>query len=160
MEKPQKNTSSKSLLVKALQWFYLVLGLVTASSIFWYKQISFLSNLYLPNILIYSLAIALTFYCLILAASFFTQNTNLLILALVLIFFTTIGAIILLIISLPGAQAALSGHIPACAKNLQLCSLKDGMVVASAILLSVSIPTLVLNLITIVGTVKAIAAGD
>ncbi len=155
-----KNENKKSFLVKTLQWFYLVLGIGTASSVFWYKQITVLSSLYLPNILIYSLAIALTFYCLILTVSFFTQNTNLLILALVLIFFTTIGALILLVIALPGAQAALSGHIPACAKNLQLCSLKDGMVVASAIILSVSIPTLVLNLITITGAVKAIAAGD
>ena len=88
------------------------------------------------------------------------QNTNLLILALVLIFFTTIGALALLGISLPNAQAVLSGNLPECAKNIAACDLKDGIIVASPALLAVSVPILILNTITIVGAVKGIASSE
>lgn len=160
MEKPRKIVAQKSILVKILQWFYLSFGLGVASSILWYKQIAVLESYNIPNIIVYLLVGGLTFYCLVLAVSFFTQNTNLLILALVLIFFTTIGALILFVIALPNAQTVISGHLPSCIKNLSLCSVKEGVVVASAILLSVSIPALILNIITIMGAVKAIAATD
>ena len=160
MEKPKKISDSKSLLVKILQWFYLTLGLGIASSAFWYKQIAVIESYNIPDIIVYLLLGGLTFYCLVLAASFFTQNTNLLILALVLIFFTTIGDLILFVIALPNAQTVISGNLPSCIKNLSLCSMKEGVVVASAILLAVSVPTLILNIITIIGSVKAIAATD
>jgi len=160
MDKTQRTASTKSLLVKGLQWFYLLVSLISLSSLVWYKQIAILEKLELPDIIMFSLVFALVFYCLILSISFFTQNTNLLILSLVLIFFTTIGAAILLFIALPSAKLIFTGNLPACAKNLTLCSVKDGMVVASAMLLSVSIPALLLNILTIVGAVKAIASTD
>lgn len=160
MERPQKVVAQKAILVKILQWFYLSFGLGIASSILWYKQVAVLESYNIPDIIVYLLVGSLAFYCLVLAVSFFTQNTNLLILALVLIFFTTIAALILFVIALPNAQTVISGDLPSCIKNLSLCSVKEGVVVASAILLSISIPALVLNIITIIGAVKAIAATD
>lgn len=160
MEKLRQETVPKTLIVKILQWFYLILSLIISSILVWYKQIPFLSEYNIPDSLIFIVVGVLIFYCLILTASFFTQNTNLLILSLVFIFFTTIGAIILLVISLPNASVVINGQLPNCAKNIALCSLKEGVIVASAILLAISVPTLILNLITIIGAVKAIAATD
>ncbi len=151
---------SKSILVKVLQWFYLVLGLTGATFFLWYKQIPYLSQLNLASEFMLALSVMAGIYCLALAFSFFTQNTNLLILSLVLIFFTTIGAGIMLAVTVPNAQTILSGKLPQCTTNLAACSIKDGIVVASALLMVVSVPTLILNLITIVGAVKAIAATD
>lgn len=156
----RKTAVPKALFVKVMQWFYLILTLFSASIPFWYKNLPYLDSLALPNKVIYAVAGALVVYCLLLAFSFLTQNTTLLILSLVFIFFTTIGALILLVIALPNSQAVFSGHLPACAKNLANCNFKDGLIVGSAILLSISVPILVLNLLTIIGAVKAIAATD
>ena len=103
---------------------------------------------------------AVIVYCLVLAISFFLQNTNLLILSLVLIFFSTIGSLLMLVVSLPNAQEVISGNLPPCARNIASCTTGEGIVVASAALLAVSIPTLLLNILTIVGAVKGIAATD
>lgn len=160
MENLRKEPVSKSLLVKVLQWFYLVLVFGIALILVWNKQIPYLSDYNIPDSLKYIAGGALIFYCFILTISFFTQNTNLLILALVFIFFTTIGALALLLISLPNAGAVVNGQLPSCAKSISLCSLKEGIIVGSAVLLAISVPTLILNFITIIGAVKAIAATD
>lgn len=158
--KNPKTTIPKSLLVKVLQWFYLVLGLVAATLFLWYKNLPYFSQLSLPSEFVLAISIAAGIYCLALAFSFFTQNTNLLIFSLVLIFFTTIGAGIMLAVTIPNAQTILSGNLPECTKSLSTCNIKDGVIVASAILMIISVPTLILNFITIIGAVKGIAATD
>ena len=159
MEKT-KLPSYKPLLVKILQWFYLLLATSAFISIFLYQNLSFVPSLGVANEFIIGIFVVVIFYCLILALSFFLQNTNLLILSLVLIFFSTIGSLIMLVVALPNAQAVISGNLPVCAKNLASCTAGEGIVVASAGLLAVSIPTLLLNILTIVGAVKGIAATD
>lgn len=155
-----KNLVDKALLVRILQWFYLLVALILGSAFVWLKQLSLFQNYNIPDIAIYLLLSALIFYCFVLFISFFTQNTNLLILALVLIFFTTIGALLLLILSLPNAIEVISHPLPNCIKNLSLCNRHDGVIVATAFLLSVSVPALILNIITIFGAVKGISATD
>ncbi len=157
---PRKTSVPKTLFVKVMQWFYLILTLLSASIPFWFKNLPYIDSLSIPEKLVYGASAALAIYCLILAISFFTQNTTLLILSLVFIFFTTIGALILLVLAMPNAQAVLSGHLPSCTQNLALCNFKDGLIVGSAILLSISVPILILNCLSIIGAVKAIAATD
>ena len=159
MENPKQSTY-KPLLVKVLQWFYLLLAIVTFAGVFLYQNLSFVPSLGIANEFIIGIILAIIFYCLVLALSFFLQNTNLLILSLVLIFFSTIGSLIMLVVALPNAQAVISGNLPDCAKNIASCTTSEGIVVASAALLAVSIPTLLLNILTIVGAVKGIAATD
>ena len=159
LKNPKTNTP-KSLLVKVLQWFYLILGIVSATFFLWYKSLPYFSQLNFPNEFILAISIAAGIYCLALALSFFTQNTNLLILSLVLIFFTTIAAGIMLAVTIPNAQTILRGDLPECAAKLITCNIKDGIIVASAILMVISVPTLILNFITIIGAVKGIAATD
>lgn len=159
MEKT-KLPSYKPLLVKILQWFYLLLALVNFACIFLYQNLSFVPSLGIANEFIIGIIVAVVVYCLVLAISFFLQNTNLLILSLVLIFFSTIGSLIMLVVALPNAQEVISGNLPTCAKNIAACTTSEGIVVASAALLAISIPTLLLNILTIVGAVKGIAATD
>ncbi len=155
-----KQASYKPLLVKILQWFYLLLALGSFTGVFFYQNLSFVPSLGFANEFIIGIFVAVIFYCLLLALSFFLQNTNLLILSLVLIFFSTIGSLLMLVVALPNAQEVISGNLPECAKNLASCTAGEGIVVASAALLAVSIPTLLLNILTIVGAVKGIAATD
>ncbi len=158
--KNPKTIAPKSLFVKVLQWFYLITGILTATFFLWSKQISFFSSPNIPGELILAITVAAGLYCLILSLSFFAQNTNLLILSLVLIFFTTISALIMLVVTIPNAQTIFSGNLPECSRNLALCNLKDGVIVASAMFMAISIPLLILNFITIIGAVIAIAATD
>ena len=156
----QKIKTPKSILVKILQWLYLVVGIVAGTFWVWEKQIHYLNQFSLPRELYLAISVVAGSYCLVLALAFFTQSTNLLIFALVLIFFTTIAALIMLVVSLPNAQTVLSGKLPACIHKLDNCGTKDGVIVASAIFLGASTPILILNTITIIGTVKGIAATD
>jgi hypothetical protein len=150
----------KPLLVKILQWFYLLLAIAVGIGGFYFQSLNFVPTLGVANEFIIGFFGVLIIYCLILALSFFFQNTNLLIFALVLIFFSTIGSLILLVVSLPNAGAVISGNLPECSRNIATCSSSNGIVIASALFLAVSVPTLLLNIITIVGTVKGIAAAD
>lgn len=155
-----KNDISKSLLVKVLQWVYLILAVLSIIFVVSSSKIPFITKLGFPGEIFIGIGLAITVYCLILSLSFFTQNTNFLIFSLVLIFFTTIGSLIMLFIAIPNSGSAISGHLPKCIQNLSSCSLKDGIIVTSALLLTTSVPLLILNIITIVGSVKAIAATD
>lgn len=164
-QKSEKNkkpdyATAKPILVKILQWFYILLALISIVAIFLFPQASFIRSLGFASEIIVAIFVAISLYSLILAFSFFTQNGNLLILSLVSIFFTTIGALLLLIVSLPNAHNFLGGDLPECASKLATCSLSEGIIVASAMLLVVAIPALVINFITIIGAVKAIAATD
>lgn len=159
MENPKQSTQ-KPLLVKILQWFYLVFALSFVVAIFFYHNLNFVPSLGIANEFIIGFFLALAFYCLILSFSFFLQNTNLLIFSLVLIFFSTLGALALLVVSIPNSQAVISGNLPECSKNIATCSTSDGIIVASAALLSVSVPILILNIVTIIGAVKGIASTD
>lgn len=150
----------KPILVKILQWFYLLLGVIAVASVFLYQNFDFIPTLGIGNEFIIGFFGLIAAYFLILSLSFFLQNTNLLILALVLIFFSTIGSLLLLVVSVPNAHFVINGNLPECSKNIATCNTHDGIIVASAALLSVAIPTLVLNIITIVGAIKGIAATD
>lgn len=156
----RKEKVHKSLFVKVIQWFYLILTLLSASIPLWYKSLPYLDSLSIPEKLIYGLSAALVIYCFLLTISFFSQNTTLLIFSLVFIFFTTIGALIMLVLALPNSHAVINSQLPSCASNLALCNLKDGLIVGSAILLTISVPILILNFLSIIGAVKAIAATD
>ncbi|HSX57883.1 MAG TPA: hypothetical protein VLE47_01260 [Candidatus Saccharimonadales bacterium] len=158
--KASREKTHKPLLVKILQWLYLIFAILSLAAIFLYPQFTLLSGLGFPRELIIGSFLALAIYCLILSLSFFLQNTTLLIISLVLIFFTTIGAIAMMGVSIPNSKEVLAGNLPSCVKNLALCNLKEGLIVASAGLLAVSVPTLLLNILTIVGAVKGIAAAD
>jgi hypothetical protein len=155
-----KINNPKSILVKVLQWFYLLLFLVSSTAFLWSKQIPLIAKSTLPEEIVIVASIISCIYFLIIALSFLTQNTNMLILSLVLIFFTSIGAAILLIITIPNAQTILSGNIPKCAAALSTCSVTEGVVVASALFMAISVPILLLNIITIIGTIKDIASTD
>lgn len=155
-----KTETPKSFLVQILQWFYLLVAILAVILAISSTKLDFITHLGFPKEIFIGFGLAIAVYALILSVSFFTQNSTLLILSLVLIFFTTIGALIMLAISIPNSHSFLSGQLPACSKNLSLCSLKDGIAVSSAILFVFSIPTLILNIVTIVGAVKAIAARD
>lgn len=148
----------KALLVKVLQWFYLILALLAASGPFVYN--AYFSQLGFPQSLVVGLAGVGLIYCLLLAVSFFTQNSSLLILSLVFIFFTTLGSLALIAIAFPNASAVVTGHLPKCYTALETCSLRDGVVVSSAFFLTIAVPTLLINILTIIGAVKAIAAND
>ena len=153
-------TVSKPLLVKILQWFYLLLALASLSGIFFYQNLSVVPSLGIANEFVIGFIVAIALYFLVIAISFFLLNTNFLILTLVLVFFTTIGALGMLGISLFNADALFSGSLPSCAANIATCNSKDGIIVASTALLMISIPILILNIITIVGAIKGIAATD
>jgi len=156
----RKEKIEKSLIVKILQWLYLIISAFSVTFFFWYKKVNFLPKFDLPNEFLLALSLVLGFYCLILAVSYFTQNSNLLILALVLLFFTTIIAILMFAVTIPNAKIILSGNLPFCINNLSACNVQDGIVVASAWSMAVSVPILILNFISIIGAVKAIAATD
>jgi hypothetical protein len=158
--KDPRNQTPKSLLVKILQWFYLLLGITTLPLPFWYQQQAFSKSLGLPTELIYGLIASFALYCLLLFVSFLLQNTNLLILSLVFIFFTTIGGLALLAVAFPNADNLIQHGLPECAKNLSTCSFQDGIIVAAAGALAIAVPLLIINIITIIGAVKAIAATD
>lgn len=159
MENP-KEIRQKSLLVKILQWFYVLLAVASLGSIFFFQNLSFVPSLGIGNQFIIGFFVAIALYCSYLALSFFLQNTNLLILALVLIFFSTIGSLIMLVVALPNSKSILTGNLPECVRNIATCSSSEGIIVASAALLAISVPVLLLNIITIVGAVKAIASTD
>lgn len=155
-----KYSVPKSFLVKILQWFYLLLGVLVGSSLLWYQRLPYMAEINIPETLVYLIVGFLVFYCLLLTLSFLTQNTNLLIFSLVLIFFTSIGAILMTIPGIFNFQNILSGNLPECSKSIVTCNTQDGIVVAAAFLLAVAVPTLIINFITIVGAVKGIAATD
>lgn len=157
MDRP-KTIYPKALLVNVLQWFYLLLTLLSLSIPFIYQN--YFNDLGFPRNLVIGISIVLAVYCLLLSVSFFTQITNLLILSLVFIFFTSLGALALLIFALPNASAVISGDLPKCYTALDTCNLKDGIIVSAAYFLTVAIPTLLINIITIIGVVKGIAAKD
>lgn len=150
----------KPLLVVIMQWFYLVLGLIFLIGVFFYQNLNFVPSLGIANEFIIGAILATSGYCLILSISFFRQNTNLLILALVFIFFSTIAAVGLLLIGLPNANAVISGNLPSCVKNISTCTTSEGIVVASAAFLALAIPALLLNILSIIAAVKGIAASD
>lgn len=153
-----KVTVQKAFLVKVLQWFYLLLTLASLSIPFVYN--AFFENLGIPNNLVLGVTIILAFYFLLLCVSFFTQISNLLILSLVFIFFTSLGALALLILSLPNIGTIINGNLPKCYTALESCTFREGVIVSAAYFLAISTPTLVINLITIIGAVKGIAAKD
>ncbi|HEY4694626.1 MAG TPA: hypothetical protein VIH52_01520 [Candidatus Nanoarchaeia archaeon] len=155
-----RQQNSKSLLVRILQYFYLVIVIAALALPFLYQQQSFAKSLGFPSQLIWAVALVIIFYALLLFVSFLTQNSTLLILSLVLIFFTTILGLVLLTIAFPNLKEILEGNLPSCINNLGSCNFKDGIIVASAAALAVAVPLLVLNIITIVGAVKAIASND
>ncbi len=158
--KPAHEKAHKALLVKILQWLYLLFAILAVAAIFVYPQINQIKVLGFPNEFIVGILIVVAVYCLILSLSFFLQNTTLLIISLVLIFFTTISSLAMLVAAIPNSGQVITGNLPDCVKNLATCSLKEGLIITSAGLLSVSIPTLLLNIITIIGAVKGIAASD
>lgn len=156
----QKQIVPKPLLVRILQWFYLLLGLVLVGGAFYFQNLSFIPTLGLANEFILAFFAALVVYCGVLVLSFFFQSTNLLIFSLVLIFFSTLGSLLLLVISLPNAQTIISGNLPSCASNIANCNTSDGIIVASAVMFTIAVPTIILNILTIIGAVKGIAATD
>jgi hypothetical protein len=152
--------SHKPLLVVLMQWFYLLLGVLLVVTAFYFQNLSFIPTLGIANEFILGFFGLLAGYCLVLFLSFFFQKTNLLIFALVLIFFSTIGSLAMLVISLPNAQALFSGDLPTCARNIATCNTSDGIAVAGTALLVVSVPLLLLNILTIIAAIKGIGAAD
>jgi len=155
----KKTVAYKSLYVKILQWFYLLLAGVSIALPLLYKQV-LSQKLDLPNWFVWGITALVVFYCLLLFLSYLTQNTTLLILALVLVFLTTLVGIALIAVSVPNLHNLIQGGVPKCISDISLCNLKDGIIVSTAAALAVGIPILLLNLLTIVGAVKAIAASD
>ncbi len=150
------NSLTKTLVVKILQWFYLALALISLLFPLIFRQTIFVS-LDLPIWFMWGITAVAVFYFLLLFTAFFTQNSILVIISLVCVFLTMIVGIILFGIGFINIQGVLSG-VPACWNNLAVCSGKDAIIVASAACLGLAIPLVILNIVTIIGAIKALSA--
>lgn len=139
---------------------YLFLTLAIASLPFIYQKLPVIGPANLDQRLVLAPTVILVTYFLIFAFSFFHRGDNWFIFAIVLLFFSSLGALVLGGIGAINAKNLIHEGIPACVRDLVNCNAGEGVILFSALLLGISIPTLIWNILTFVGIMKSMGAND
>ena len=156
----EKPTKKFPWLTRIFIFLYTAAFLVTISLPFFYQQLPLIGSIELDRTIILVPSIIIAAYFLIIAFSFFRAGDNWLIFSIILLFFSTLGALALTAIGSINAQHLINKGIPNCIQNINLCDDEDGVILASAILLAVSIPTILFNILTFIGIMKSFGARD
>jgi hypothetical protein len=141
-------------------FLYLVLLLTFAALPFFYEQIPFLSTLGLGQEIVMVPSFVAAFYCLLIAFSFWRAGDNWLILTIILLFFSSLAALVLGGIGALNARTLWEKGLPSCYTDINSCNSEQGIILLSAVLLGISIPTLVFNILTFVAVMKSFGARD
>jgi len=156
----EKPTKKFPWITRIFIFLYLVLFLAFAALPFVYQQIPLLGSSGLERQIVMIPAFAAAFYFLILTFSFWRAGDNWLIFSIILIFFSSLGALLLGAVGSLNARALLEKGIPGCYTDLSLCNSEEGIILLSVLLLGISIPTLLFNILTFVGIMKSFGARD
>lgn len=157
VEKPPRRTPIISIIFLVI---YLLFAAAMAILAFSYQNLPMIGDIGLDaNIVRIPFFVAIAYFGII-AFSFLVKGDNWLIFSIILLFFSSLGAIGLAILGAFNAQNLFQGGIPSCINDLASCNEGDGVVLFSAILLGISIPTLILNIATFFAAMKTMGAND
>ncbi|MDP2671584.1 MAG: hypothetical protein Q8P13_03985 [bacterium] len=150
---PPSRKAKRPVISAIFSFLYLLIFLFALSLPFLYQNLPFISYLGLTKTLVLVPAAVLAAYAFLIAFSFFLRGDNWLLLSIVILFFSTLGAVFLLVLGIMTGKNLPNG-IPSCVNDISLCNSTDGFTLLSALLLGISIPTLVLNLLTFIAAYK------
>ncbi|OGY29032.1 MAG: hypothetical protein A3F35_02720 [Candidatus Woykebacteria bacterium RIFCSPHIGHO2_12_FULL_45_10] len=156
----EKPTKKFPWITRIFIFIYCLLFLFAAGLPLFYQQLPILATLKIDQSFVLIPSIATAVYFLIIGFSFFRAGDNWLIFSIILIFFSTLGALGLAALGGINVQHLIAKGIPSCINNINLCNANDGIVLASAVLLGISIPTILFNILTFVGIMKSFGARD